>query len=207
MYWETAICWASIPVLRIKPPGRGKKSLWSHGAYNLMKDTNDKQNVYCSEIIIIAIKKKEEGMGGVRWQWWGEWAEKPPLLPDRVRVRKIPWRRKWLSSPVFLSGDLYRMRSLAGYSPWGHKEWNRNEWHTFSYKVRKVAEVLIINNEISFILCMRKLWELLGIEEEEWEEGDPWGSNCNSSRETRGLDKDVKGRDGKKWLNFRLFRK
>lgn len=24
-----------------------------------MKDTNDKQNVYCSEIIIIAIKKKE----------------------------------------------------------------------------------------------------------------------------------------------------
>ena len=128
MYWETAICWASIPVLRIKPPGWGKKSLWSHGAYNLMKDTNDKQNVYCSEIIIIAIKKKEEGMGGVRWQWWGEWAEKPPLLPDRVRVRKIPWRRKWLSSPVFLSGDLYRLRSLAGYSPWGHKELDRNEW-------------------------------------------------------------------------------
>ena len=31
-----------------------------------MKDTNDKQNFYCSEIIIIAIKKKEEGMGGVR---------------------------------------------------------------------------------------------------------------------------------------------
>ena len=37
-------------------------------------------------------------------------------------VRKIPWSRKWQSTPVFLPGDPHGQRSPAGYSPWGHKE-------------------------------------------------------------------------------------
>ena len=37
-------------------------------------------------------------------------------------VRKIPWRRKWQSTPVFLPGKFHRQRSLAGYSLWGCKE-------------------------------------------------------------------------------------
>ena len=37
-------------------------------------------------------------------------------------VGKIPWRRKWQPSPVFLPGESHGQRSLAGYSPWGHKE-------------------------------------------------------------------------------------
>ena len=37
-------------------------------------------------------------------------------------VRKIPWRREWLPSPVFLPGEFHGQRSLAGYSPWGQKE-------------------------------------------------------------------------------------
>ena len=36
-------------------------------------------------------------------------------------VKKIPWRRKWKSTPVFLPGKSHGQRSLAGYSPWGHK--------------------------------------------------------------------------------------
>ena len=32
-------------------------------------------------------------------------------------VRKIPWRRKWQSTPVFLSGNFQGQRSLVGYSP------------------------------------------------------------------------------------------
>ena len=36
-------------------------------------------------------------------------------------MRKIPWKRKWQPSPVFLPGEFYGQRSLAGYSPWGHK--------------------------------------------------------------------------------------
>ena len=37
-------------------------------------------------------------------------------------VRKIPWSRKWQPTPVFLLGEFHGQRSLAGYSPWGHKE-------------------------------------------------------------------------------------
>ena len=37
-------------------------------------------------------------------------------------IRKIPWRRKWLPTPVFLPGESHGQRSLACYSPWGHKE-------------------------------------------------------------------------------------
>jgi len=36
-------------------------------------------------------------------------------------VRKIPWRRKWQPTPVFLPEKFHGQRSLAGYSPWGHK--------------------------------------------------------------------------------------
>ena len=37
-------------------------------------------------------------------------------------VEKIPWRRAWLPTPVFLPGEPHRQRSLVGYSPWGRKE-------------------------------------------------------------------------------------
>ena len=32
-------------------------------------------------------------------------------------VKKMLWSRKWQTTPVFLSGDFYRQRSLVGYSP------------------------------------------------------------------------------------------
>ena len=37
-------------------------------------------------------------------------------------VRKIPWRREWLPTPIFWPGESHDQRSLAGYSLWGHKE-------------------------------------------------------------------------------------
>ena len=43
-------------------------------------------------------------------------------------VGKIPWRRKWQLTPVFLPGESHGQRSLAGYSPWGQKEWDMTEW-------------------------------------------------------------------------------
>ena len=42
-------------------------------------------------------------------------------------VRKIPWRRKWQPTPVFLPGESHGQRSLAGDSPWGHKESDTTE--------------------------------------------------------------------------------
>ena len=37
-------------------------------------------------------------------------------------VGKIPWRRKWQLTPVFLPGKCHGQRSLAGCSPRGHEE-------------------------------------------------------------------------------------
>ena len=37
-------------------------------------------------------------------------------------VGKMPWRKEWQPTPVFLLGKSHGQRSLAGYSPWGHKE-------------------------------------------------------------------------------------
>ena len=37
-------------------------------------------------------------------------------------VRKIPWRRKWQPTPLFLPRKSHGQRSLTGYSSWGCKE-------------------------------------------------------------------------------------
>ena len=42
-------------------------------------------------------------------------------------VRKIPWRRAWQRTPVFLPGEFLGQRSLAGYSAWGSKESDTTE--------------------------------------------------------------------------------
>ena len=41
-------------------------------------------------------------------------------------------RRKWVPTPVFLPGKSHGQRSLASYSPWGHKESDTTEQPTHS---------------------------------------------------------------------------
>ena len=43
------------------------------------------------------------------------------------RVRKIPWKREWLPTPVFLPGESHEQKSLVGYSPSGHKKTDTTE--------------------------------------------------------------------------------
>ena len=35
-------------------------------------------------------------------------------------ARKMPWRRAWQLTPVFLPGESHGQRSLTSYGPWGH---------------------------------------------------------------------------------------
>ena len=55
-------------------------------------------------------------------------------------IEKIPQRRAWHSTPVFLPGEFHGQRSLVGYSPWGFKRLGHNlvtkrqqqyNYHTF----------------------------------------------------------------------------
>ena len=47
---------------------------------------------------------------------------------------KIPWRRKWQPTPVFLPGQFYRQTNLVCYSPWGHKSSDTAELLNYSSK-------------------------------------------------------------------------
>ena len=58
--------------------------------------------------------------------WWRIWLHcmRPGFDPW---VGKIPWRRKWQPTPVFLPGESHGQRTLLGYSPWGRKESDTTE--------------------------------------------------------------------------------
>ena len=50
-------------------------------------------------------------------------------------IGKIPWRRDWLPTPIFLPGEFHGQRSLVGYSPWGHKESDTTGWLLHRHKL------------------------------------------------------------------------
>ena len=52
---------------------------------------------------------------------------------------KIPWRRKWKPTPVFLPGESHRQRSWMGYRSWGRRELD-------------VSEQLCTQNKLEFLL-------------------------------------------------------
>ena len=56
--------------------------------------------------------------------WWLKWRR---ILLQRWRpgfdpwLGKIPWRKAWQTTPVFLPGEFHGQRSLVSYSPRGLK--------------------------------------------------------------------------------------
>ena len=61
-------------------------------------------------------------------------------------VAKIPWRREQQPTPIFLPGEFNGQKSLAGYSPWHHKESERLTASVFSlrFKVR-LFEIFLVS--------------------------------------------------------------
>jgi len=55
----------------------------------------------------------------------------PPTMLDTgfdPWVGKIPWRKAWQPTPVFLPGEFHEQRSLEDYSSWDHKESDMTEY-------------------------------------------------------------------------------
>ena len=71
-----------------------------------------------SEVVLVVRKKKKKHL---------------PILDRHKRcrldpcIRKIPWKRAWQPTPVFLPGESHGQRSLVDYSPQGHKESDTTE--------------------------------------------------------------------------------
>ena len=58
-------------------------------------------------------------------------------------VGKIPLRREWQPTPVFLPGEFHAHRSLVGYSPWGQKESDMTEQHTLSLSLVRINKMFL----------------------------------------------------------------
>ena len=57
----------------------------------------------------------------------------PAVQETRVQsLGKIPWRRKWQPTPIFLPGKVHGLRSLVDDSPWGRKESDTTEQLTYT---------------------------------------------------------------------------
>ena len=55
-------------------------------------------------------------------------------------VGKIPWRKEWHPTPVFLPGEFHGQKSLVGYSPWGRKESDMTEsLSTYAYQTQRIT--------------------------------------------------------------------
>ena len=74
----------------------------------------------------IARRVQDEQRHGGNLEMLGRW-EISDTVKQLIWVRKIPWRRAWQPTPVFLPGDFHGQRSLGGYSPQDLKELNTTE--------------------------------------------------------------------------------
>ena len=69
-------------------------------------------------------------------------------------VGKIPWRRAWQPTPVFLPEKYHRQRSLAGYSPWGHKELDMTGASEHAYQTLFMRQCV----HITYICIYKHMW-------------------------------------------------
>ena len=82
-------------------------------------------------------------------------------------VGKIFWRRKWQPTLIFLPGEFHGWRSLAGYSPWGHKELDTAERLTLSLP-KALILLSISNSSVRLVVRFQyKNWGAIGKQREE----------------------------------------
>ena len=58
-------------------------------------------------------------------------------------IRKIPWKREWQPTPVFLPWEFHGQRSLVDPSPCGHRESDMTEWLINLWRL-KTAKFIIL---------------------------------------------------------------
>ena len=69
-------------------------------------------------------------------------------------VGKIPWRRKWQTTSVFLLVYSHAQKSLVGYSPWGLEELQRTVWLSTHTQVLSMESATGIGKTASGLCLM-----------------------------------------------------
>ena len=82
---------------------------------------------FCLEYLSTSVPGLSRWCCGKEYACSAEDARDVALIPGSG---KIPWRRKWQPTPVFLTGKCYGQRSLADFSPWITKSDTTERTHT-----------------------------------------------------------------------------
>ena len=82
-------------------------------------------------------------------------------------VGKIPWRREWLTTPVFCPGEFHGERSLGGYSSWGCKELDTSKQLSLSLfkwlhdsQLYRYAKSIITFNLYNYVVAILSLLKI-----------------------------------------------
>ena len=97
--------WQPTPIF-LPGESRGQRSLVGYSPCG-HKESDMNEQLSTIEVLILAFSRPKHFLGSLRFDSW---------------VEKIPWRRKWQPTPIFLPGKSYAQRSLEGHSPWSCKE-------------------------------------------------------------------------------------
>ena len=79
-----------------------------------MQQTGWSSQTWRASQVALVVKNPPAKAGGVRRRF-SPWA------------RRISWKRAWQCTSAFLPGESHGQGSLAGYSPWGHRESDMTE--------------------------------------------------------------------------------
>ena len=100
------------------PGGESRPSSWHHSLSDLKRQraisSERREAEFPTPCFYITMKRWPQGFPG------GSDSKESAHStgdPGSIRVRQIPWRRKWLPMPVFLSGEFHGQRDLASYGP------------------------------------------------------------------------------------------
>ena len=101
-------------------------------------------------------RSTREGIGYPLQYSWASFVAQLIKNPPAMRrswfdpwVRKIPWRREWLSTPVFWPGEFH-----GQYSPWGLKESDMSEPLSLSLSAREKLQE-DVKHQFCFLLIPR----------------------------------------------------
>ena len=103
----------------LKPISEVTFGKWSDPSHPFM-DFSIGNNVSVKRFINSRVR---EGISTAFWQFrWQRTCLQCRKPGIDTLIRKIPWRRIWLATPLFLPGDFHGQMNLAVYSPWRCKE-------------------------------------------------------------------------------------
>ena len=83
----------------------------------------------------------------------------PPVNTEDMSL-KIPWRRKWKPTPVFLPEKSYGQRRLVGYGPWGRSMGSLSVRHNLTTRQQHYC--------FSLMLCKNVPREMLHLQGDSW---------------------------------------